>query len=131
MSVRHAPAERPRTLRSRVTNGKDLLANVDGRTAEASRYRDLCLSLSDDLGGAADLTEAQRALVRQAAAMIMKGEMLQGAVLRGELVDCEQLTRLANAATRILSRLKAKPKAKPVSPLAAHFAAPPTREARG
>ena len=98
-------AERSPTVRSRVTNGKQLLANVDGRTADARRYRDLCLSLANDLGGAAGLTEAQRALGAVQAAMIVQSEKLQGAVLRGELVDVEQLTRLANAATRILSRL--------------------------
>jgi hypothetical protein len=95
-------------LRSRVSNGSQLLANVDGRTAAARRYRDLTISLADDLGGAASLTEAQRALVRQAAAMIVQSEKLQSEVLRGEIVDCEQLTRLANAATRILSRLGLK-----------------------
>ena len=104
----HAIANRPQTLRSRVTNGSQLLAGIDGRTAPARRYRDLCQSLADDLGGAASLTEAQRALVRQAAAMIVQSEKLQGEVLRGEIVDCEQLTRLANAATRILSRLGLK-----------------------
>jgi hypothetical protein len=103
-----ATADRSRTLRSRVTNGKDLLANVDGRTAAARRYRDLTISLADDLGGAASLTEAQRAPVRQAAAMIVQSERLQGEVLRGEVVDCEQLTRLANAATRILTGLGLK-----------------------
>jgi len=108
LSATHAGAERSRTLRSRITNGKDLLANVEGRTAAARRYRDLCLSLADDLGGAATWAEAQRALVRQAAAMIVQSEKLHGEVLRGEIVDCEQLTRLANAATRILSRLGLK-----------------------
>jgi hypothetical protein len=104
----HAIAERSRTLRSRVTNGKDLLVGVDGRRAPARRYRDLCLSLAEDLGGASTLTEAQNALVRQAAAMIIQSEKLQSAVLNGEIVDCEQLTRLANAATRILTRLGVK-----------------------
>lgn len=101
-------AVRSPTLRSRITNGKQLLANVDGRTADARRYRDLTISLADDLGGAAGLSEAQRALVRQAAAMIVQSEALQAAVLRGELIDIEQLTRLANAATRILTRLGIK-----------------------
>ena len=108
MSDTHASADRSRTLRSRITNGTQLLAGVDGRTAAARRYRDLCLSLADDLGGASTLTEAQCALVRQAAAMIVQSEKLQGEVLRGEVVDCEQLTRLANGATRILSRLGIK-----------------------
>ena len=60
------------------------------------------------MGGAAGLTEAQRALVRQAAAMIVQLEGLQSEILRGEPVDVEQLTRLANAATRILTRLGLK-----------------------
>jgi hypothetical protein len=109
-------AARSPTVRSRITNGKDLLANVDGRTADARRYRDLAVSLADDLGGAANLTEAQRALVRQAAAMIVQSERLQSAVLRGELVDIEQLTRLANAATRILSRLGIKRERRDTTP---------------
>ena len=111
-----AAAGRSPTLRSRVTNGSQLLANVDGRTADARRYGDLAVSLADDLGGAASLTEAQRALVRQGAAMIVQSEKLQGAVLRGELVDVEQLTRLANAATRILTRLGIKRAARVVQP---------------
>jgi hypothetical protein len=85
-----------------------MVAGVDGRSVDARRYRDLTMSLADDLGGASSLTEAQRALVRQAAAMIVQSEKLQAEVLRGEVVDCEQLTRLANAATRILSRLGLK-----------------------
>jgi hypothetical protein len=109
-------AERSPTVRSRITNGKQLLANIDGRTADARRYRDLAVSLADDLGGASGLTEAQRALVRQAAAMIVQSERLQSAVLRGELVDVEQLTRLANAATRILSRLGIKRATRAVQP---------------
>lgn len=108
MTTTHAITERSRTLRSRITNGSQLLAGIDGRSAPARRYRDLCLSLADDLGGAATLTEAQSALVRQAAAMIVQSERLQADVIRGETVDCEQLTRLANAATRILSRLGIK-----------------------
>jgi trimethylamine:corrinoid methyltransferase-like protein len=107
-----------------------LLANVDGRTAAARRYRDLCISLADDIGGASSLTEAQRALVRQAAAMIVQSEKLQGEVLRGEIVDSEQLTRLANAATRILSRLGVKRARKPTSALLEHFSRPPSREGR-
>lgn len=123
MSQTQPTAERSPTLRSRVTNGKQLLANVDGRTADARRYRDLCLSLADDLGGAAGLTEAQRALVRQAAAMIVQSERLQSAVLRGELVDVEQLTRLANAATRILTRLGIKRAVRDTAPTIADIAA--------
>ena len=103
--VRDAVEGRPLKLRSRVTNGSKLVAGVDGRSAEARRYKDVAMSLADDLGGAAGLTEAQRALVRQAAAMIVQSEKLQGAMLRGEEVSDEQMTRVANSLARTLSRL--------------------------
>jgi hypothetical protein len=125
-SDRHALGERPSRQRSRITNGSKLVAAVDGRSAEARRYKDVAFSLADDLGGAAGLTEAQRALVRQVAAMTVQSEKLQGAVLRGEEVDIEQLTRLSNALSRMLHRLGLKrAKRIPSSPLADHFSRPP------
>jgi translation initiation factor 1 (eIF-1/SUI1) len=102
--VRDDIATRPATVRSRVTNGK-MIAGVDGRSAKARRYRDLCQSFADDCGGAASLNEAQRALVRQAATLTIQGELLQGAMIRGEPVDVEQQTRVANSLSRSLSRL--------------------------
>jgi hypothetical protein len=124
-----ASSARKPTARSRVTNGKELLANIDGRSTEARRYRDLCFSFADDCGGAAGLTEVQRALVRQAAALTVQSEKLQGAMIRGEAVDDEQMTRVANALSRTLSRLQRKRSAPKLSPLVAHFSRPPAREA--
>lgn len=122
-AVRAANVSRLSTVRSAITNGNQVLANVDGRSAAARRYRDLCMSLGDDLGGAATLTEAQTALVRQAAAMIVQSERLQAEILRGEAVDSEQLVRLANAATRILSRLGIKRQPRTTQTLAQYVAA--------
>jgi hypothetical protein len=99
-------AARPATVRSRVTNGAKMIAGVDGRSADARRYRDLAMSFADDCGGAASLTEAQRALVAQAAALTLQSERLQGAMIRGENVDVEQQTRVANSLARTLSRLR-------------------------
>jgi hypothetical protein len=129
--VRSAAAERPSTIRSRVTNGSKAIAGVDGRSAEARRYRDLAMSFADDLGGADILTEAQRALVAQAAALTVQSERLQGTMLRGEAVDIEQQTRVANSLSRTLNRLGIKrrePRA--ANPLADHFSRPPSREGR-
>jgi hypothetical protein len=103
--VRNGVAERLPTVRSRVTNGAKMIAGVDGRSADARRYRDLAMSFADDAGGADSLTEAQRALVAQAAALTIQSERLQGAMIRGEAVDVEQQTRVANSLARTLSRL--------------------------
>jgi hypothetical protein len=115
-------AKKP-TARSKITNGKQLLANIDGRSPEARRFRDLVASLGDDLGGEAGLTEAQRALVRQAAALVVQSETLVAASIRGEDVDIEQMTRVANALGRTLARLRLRKPRKPGRPshLAAHF----------
>jgi hypothetical protein len=88
---------RPASQRSRVTNGSKLVAGLDGRSAEARRYRDLQLSYADDAGGADSLTEAQRALIAQAADLTIQSERLRGAMLRGEAVDVEQQSRVAKA----------------------------------
>ena|ERR1700677_4646913 len=103
--VRNGVAERLPTVRSRVTNGAKMIAGVDGRSADARRYRDLAMSFADDAGGADSLTEAQRALVAQAAALTIQSERLQGAMIRGEAVDVEQQTRVANSLARTLCRL--------------------------
>jgi hypothetical protein len=104
-------APRAPTLRSRVTNGSKMIAGVDGRSADARRYRDLAMSFADDLGGAAVLTEAQRALVRQAAALSVKSEKLQGDMISGKDVSDEQLTRVCNSLSRTLNRLGIKKRA--------------------
>jgi hypothetical protein len=120
---RDALAERPSRQRSRVTNGSKLIAGIDGRSAEARRYRDLCISFADDLGGEAGLTESQRALVRQAAALTVQSEKFQAAMLRGEAIDDEQMTRVANSLSRTLSRLGRKRSAQKSPSLLEYLAA--------
>jgi hypothetical protein len=39
--VRSNVEARPTKTRSRITNGKELLSNIDGRSSQARRYRDL------------------------------------------------------------------------------------------
>jgi hypothetical protein len=82
--------------------------------------------LADDLGGAASLTEAQRALVRQAAALTVQSEKLQSAMIRGEAIDDEQMTRVANSLSRTLHRLGRKRAQTKLGPLADHFSRPHT-----
>jgi hypothetical protein len=121
--VRDAVEGRPLKLRSRVTNGSKMIAGVDGRSADARRYRDLAMSFADDLGGAAVLTEAQRALVFQAAALVVQSEALNGAMIRGESVDVEQQTRVANALGRTLNRLGIRKRPSPAPTIAQYLAA--------
>jgi hypothetical protein len=123
--------ERPSRQRSRVTNGSKLIAGVDGRTAEARRFKDVATSLADDLGGAAALTEAQRALVKQAASLVVQSESLQGAMIRGEAISDEQMTRVANALGRTLNRLGRKRASKKPLSVPEFLAARDARRAAG
>lgn len=96
--------------RSAITNGSWLLDGVDNRKALGRRYRDLCIAFADDLGGETRLTAPQEALIRQAAAVTVESEKLQGSIVRGEAVDHEQLVRLSNLQGRLLRQLGIKPK---------------------
>jgi hypothetical protein len=128
MSLAHsAPFPiRPLTVRSAVTNDPLMLRGVDGRSVVARRYRDVAIALADDLGGQDKLSEPSKILVRQAAALTVQVESLQSKIVAGEDVDLEQLTRLSNVLGRTLQRLGLrKPRARPTSPLAEHFAKPP------
>ena len=43
---------RKASARSRVSNGADILPDVDGRSAVARRYRDIAAQIIADMGGA-------------------------------------------------------------------------------
>ena len=54
--------------RSRVTNHKDLLPGLDGRTGAARRFRDLVNSYIADMGGLDRCSEIKLGLLRRLAA---------------------------------------------------------------
>jgi hypothetical protein len=131
-AARAAPANRPLTVRSALTNDPLSLHGVSGNSVIGRRYRVLVISFADDFGGVDKLSEAEKALCRQAATSVVASERLQADIVSGKEIDTEQLVRLTNVSTRLLARLKSKARpAAPASPLAAHFAKPPTREALG
>ena len=92
-------------VRSAVSNGSKLLANVDGRSATARRYRDLISDLLRE-GGEGALSAAEFGLVRQAAAITLQAELLQARIVRGEAVSAGALIRLSSEARRILASLR-------------------------
>ena len=63
------------TTRSRVSNRSRILPGVDGRSATARRFRDICRSYEIDFGG--NVTEVERDLIRQAAALVVRSEQMQ------------------------------------------------------
>ncbi|WP_316229608.1 hypothetical protein [Bradyrhizobium sp. SZCCHNR1070] len=115
--VRKSVTDISSTNRSRVTNGTRLLVGVDGRSAEARRFRDLVRSYESEFEST---TEADRNLIRQAALLALKSEHLQAAVVRGEPVDADTLTKLTGQLRRILADLRRKSEAQAPAPLSIH-----------
>lgn len=107
--------------RSAISNGSWLLEGVDHRSALGRRYRDLCMNIADDMGGASILSEPQKAMIRQLAAVMVECEKLQSAIVKGEDVDHEVLVRLTNLHARLSRDLKIKTKPKPKRTLQDHL----------
>jgi hypothetical protein len=101
-------AAAPRT-RSMVANRTRLIAGVDGRSSTARRYRDLIKEYTDfvrEHGGGLDLSPAELGMIRQAAAITLRAEQLQAAVVLDQPVLTDELVRLSSEARRIISSLR-------------------------
>ena len=95
-----------KTNRSAISNRSRLLPGVDGRSSNARRFRDICAAYDAEAGG--NVTEVERDLIRQAAGLTLRAEQLQGAIVRGEAVDNDELIRLSSTAKRLLEAIRAK-----------------------
>jgi hypothetical protein len=120
-SAARPPVQRKAEARSAISNGAKLLDGVDQRSKAARRFFDIIASLEADLGGA--LSEVERQQVRVCAGAILHAESLTAATVRGEVVDPEQQTRAANAASRALGALKRRGRPKPAGPSLAEYLA--------
>src|SRR4051812_42094627 len=94
------------TNKSKVTNGRWVLDGVDMRSPAGRRFRDLCDAFEKEAG--CNLTEVEKGLVRQAAALTLRSEQMQTLLVNGEPVDGDQLIRLTGTAKRILEAIGAK-----------------------
>jgi hypothetical protein len=94
------------TNRSAVTNGSKLLVGIDGRSPTARRFRDLVAAFEAEIGG--NLTEVERGLVKQAAALTIRAEQLQADIVNGKPVDSDALIRISSTAKRILGAIGEK-----------------------
>jgi hypothetical protein len=113
-----AARRRPRRTRT----GRVPLPRVDGRTVSARRFRDLVIAYSSEIGN--ELSEADRGLVQQAAAVQIACEQLQFDIVEGRDVDPDMLIRLSSENRRLLAGLGAKAdKSKPPAPTLADLVA--------
>ena len=92
--------------RDRVSNGARLLGgDVDERSVFARRFRSLCASHSEDLGGIDTLSEAQISLVRRCAALEITLEQFEMDMAGGVKVDIDVYARTAGHLRRLFETL--------------------------
>ena len=113
--------------RSRITNGSDLLPGIDGRSNWARRFRDLLVIHTNDLGGIDECSEAERSIIRRAAALTCELENMEIrfalAFEQGEPVKPETLDLYARTAShlrRLFETLGLKRRPKVVEDLDLH-----------
>ena len=97
------------TARSRITNGSKLLSGIDGRTRLARRLRDIQDELLSELGRAP--TQEDMILAREIAALTVRSEGLQAAIVKGEEVNMQQAIAASNQLRRLLRSLSRRGRA--------------------
>ena len=132
-----SPLDRPSVgarapaLRARVTNHKDLLPGLDGRSATARRFRDLVNAFVADMGGLDRCSQIKLGLVRRLAATTVQAEMLEARMVNGEAIDIATLCTLASTTVRISQRLGLERRARDVTPSLNQYLAGRTAPANG
>jgi len=90
--------------RSRLSNGRDVLPNVDGRIV-ARRYRDIMCAVASDQGGAERLSEARLQLVRRFSAASVLAEQMEACLARGEQITIQEYSLLVSTMVRVAQRI--------------------------
>lgn len=122
----HGPVRaglRPRAAEhsSRVTNGKETLPGVDGRSAIARRYHDIASAIAIDQGGVENLTEARLQLIRRFAAAAVIAEQMEARLANGETIDVSEHAVLSSTLVRIARRIGINRTARDVTPSVAQY----------
>jgi hypothetical protein len=100
--------------RSKITNHRDLLPNVDGNSSQARRFKDLVRAFIADMGGLEMCSEIKINLARRLASTTVLSEHIESRMIQGEHVDVGMLCTLANTCMRLSARLGLERVAKPL-----------------
>lgn len=111
----------PDTARTRVTNGRDLLPGVDGRTYWARRMRDIIALHVSDLGGVDLCSEAEKSIVRRIATITIELERLEQRFASAEPdrishADLDLYSRMSNTLRRLLDMTGLQRRTRDITP---------------
>ena len=110
--------------RSRVGNGKVLIAGIDTHTREYREYRDVVADLVEHMGSAP--TAVQRAIIEEAAGLIVWCRSQRLALLKGEQFEVGPYTTATNALRRLLEDIGQDRPLKDVTPDLREYLKDPT-----
>jgi len=113
---RSRPAMRSVKNRSRVSNGRELLPGIDGRSAMARRFYDLTTQIAVDQGGHDQISETRLQLIRRFAAASVLAEQLEARLANGEKIDSSEHALLVSSCVRLARQLGVNRVAKNVTP---------------
>jgi hypothetical protein len=97
--------QRSAAQRSRITNGRDLLPDIDGRGAIARRFRDIVSAILVDQGGVDQCSESRKQLVRRFAAAAVIAEQMEAKLARGEQINIAEHATLSSTLIRLAQRI--------------------------
>jgi hypothetical protein len=107
--------------RSRVTNGRDVLPDVDGRSIVARRFRDIVSAMIADYGGADQCSEARIQLIRRFAAAAVLAEQMEAELARGRAINVQQHALLCSTMVRVSRQIGIKRVPRNVTPALADY----------
>ena len=93
------------TARSGVSNGRDVLPGVDGRSVIARRYYDIQSAIIVDQGGADRISEARLQLVRRFSAAAVMAELLEAKLAAGEEISITEHALLVSSLVRVANKI--------------------------
>ena len=105
--------------RSRISNGSAVLPGVDGRSTWARRLRDLIAMHLSDLGGDDAVSEAERSIIRRAAALTVELERMEVVFAVAGEASREQIDlyqRTANSLRRLLEAVGLQRRPRDITP---------------
>ena len=107
--------------KSRVTNGRDILPGVDGRSLVARRYRDIASAILVDQGGQDQCSESRQQLIRRFAAAAVLAEELEARLARGEKIDITEHALLCSTLVRVSRQIGIDRIAKNITPTLSEY----------
>jgi hypothetical protein len=101
-----------------------LLANADGRTTIARRYRDIATAIATDQGGADRLSETRLQLIRRFSAAACLAEQLESRLARGKEIDITEHSLLVSTMVRVAQRIGIDRRARNITPSLSEYLTP-------